>query len=136
MQLSLPDGIKLRFYRMTNIYSDETEPNNHGFNKPFLYASRFEFIGWSVEVGEGEEPPRLYQDTGGYLYFCYGTEEKVGDEDLHVQINGCVEEYGRTRREILERLRSVGIINADEVPSVLESPPEVETMHTVTGYDS
>ena len=136
MQLSLPAGTKLRFYRITNIYSDETEPNDPGPDKPFLYASRFEFIGWPVAVGEGEEPPRLYADLEGYLYFCYGTEQKVGDWDLHVQIDGSCEEYGRTRAEILEKLRHFWV-GGYEIPPLLEPPPpEPEDMHTMTGWNS
>jgi hypothetical protein len=137
MQLSLPAGTKLRFYRIINIYSDETEPNDPGPDKPFLYASRFEFIGWPVAVGEGEEePPRLYQDIEGYLYLCYGDETKVGDGDLHVQIDSSLEEYGRTRAEIIEKLRHFWVSGC-EIPSLLEPPlPEPEDMHTMTGWNS
>jgi hypothetical protein len=121
---------------MCNILDAARKHNHPQPGEPFLYGSWFEFIGWPVAVGEGEGPPRLYQDIEGYLYFCYGTEQKVGGWDLHVQIDSLVEEYGRTRAEILEKLRHLWLAGY-EIPSVLESPPpEPEDMHTMTGWNS
>jgi hypothetical protein len=141
MELSLPAGTKLRFYRMCNVYDDSTDPDNLQPGEPFLYASRDEFIGWPVggpldnPVDDAEYPARLYQDIAGTLHFCFGSEVKVGDWDLHVLIQCYCEEWGKSREEIVQKMR--WSYDDADLPEILKPPPpEPEDMHTMTGWNS
>ena len=103
-----------------------------------------EFIGYRAARDEDEnrEPDasgnshNLYKNTiGGCLYYCYGYEVKVGTCELRVDIiceRWC---FGKNLEGIRARFRDRYGPDV-KIPSLLESPPEVETMHTETGYDS
>jgi hypothetical protein len=148
MQPPQPDP-KLRFYRVCYPWEweESEDPDNPSFQ------SSYEFIGYRVahddedENREWNEPRNsLYQDIGGFLHFCYGYEVEVGSWDVHVLIIGHSWQYGKTREETVAAIRNeleivAGISNDFDVdahiPSILKSPPpEVETMHEMTGYDS
>jgi hypothetical protein len=71
----------------------------------------------------------------GWLYYCYGEEEEMGTWYACVEIDCDRWCYGKDLEDI--RARFCDIYGPDiEIPSILESPPEVETMHEMTGYDS
>jgi hypothetical protein len=103
-----------------------------------------EFIGYRVARDEDEnrEPDasrnshNLYKNTiGGWLHYCYGYEVKVGTREVRVDIicERCC--HGKNLEEIRAQFRD--LYGPDvEIPSLLEPPPEVETMHEMTGYDS
>jgi hypothetical protein len=103
-----------------------------------------EFIGYRVARNEDEnrEPDasqnshNLYKDIiGGWLVYSYGYEVKIGTSDVRVKIifdRACC---GKNLEEMRAKFRD--FYGPDvEIPFLLESPPEVETMHMEVGYDS
>jgi hypothetical protein len=79
----------------------------------------------------------LYEDTEGLLYYVEGYEEEPPEGWERYRVVGAeFYECGRTRKEIVEKIRR----NYDpdfEIPGILEEPPpEIEDMHRETGYDS
>jgi len=123
----------------------------------------FEFIGYRVARDEDENrgasriSHNLYKDIiGGWLHYSYGYEGfpchttqstrppikpfvpetlKVFTSTVHVVI-GCDRWCcGKNLEEMRAQFRD--LYGPDvEIPSLLESPPEVETMYRETGYDS
>jgi len=103
-----------------------------------------EFIGYRAARDEDEnrEPDasgnshNLYEDIiGGFLHYSYGCEVKVGTSPVRVEIIcdrwWCDKNLEGIRARFRDRY------GPDvKIPSLLESPPEVEEMHRVTGYDS
>ena len=103
-----------------------------------------EFIGCRVarEEDENREPDasrnshNLYEEIrSGLLLYNYGYEVKVGTCEVRVKIICDRWSYGKNLEEIRVRFRDQYGPDV-EIPSLLESPPEVETMHEMTGYDS
>ena len=105
-----------------------------------------EVIGRLVRVdslGREEDPSwpmcweLLYEDTEGLLYYAVGYEaEPEGGWERYREVWTELYEFGRTRSEIVEKIRCD--FDPDfEIPPILEEPvPEVEDQHTVTGYDA
>ena len=105
-----------------------------------------EVIGRLVRVesmGRVEDPSwpmcwyLLYEDTEGLLYYAVGYEaEPEGGWERYREVWTELYEFGRTRSEIVEKIRCD--FDPDfEIPPILEEPvPEVEDQHTVTGYDA
>ena len=103
-----------------------------------------EFIGYRAARDEDEnrEPDasgnshNLYEEIqAGFLHYSYGYEVKVGTSAVRMKIvcdRWC---YGKNLEEIRAQFRNRYGPDV-EIPSILESPPEVETMHEMTGYDS
>jgi len=78
----------------------------------------------------------LYEEIRtGLLIYCYGYEIRVGTCEARVKIicGRCC--TGKNLEEIRAQFRDQYGPDV-EIPSILESPPEAETMHTETGYDS
>jgi hypothetical protein len=127
---------KLRFYQIFEGYYGVSEEPDH------------EFIGCPIDYSlEDEQQPEradgdvLYQDTEDNLHFCFLfiEERKVGPGDVHVQVL-CQHMFsGKSREEILEAFQDWDKEECgrddDYTPPLLESPPKVEDMHTITGYD-
>jgi hypothetical protein len=132
---------KLRFYQIIDLYYGDKE-------------SYHEFIGCPTDYSLDEQQPErgygdiLYRDTEGNLHFCFHFVEarKVGSGDSHVsgvesprvQV-WCQNSFcGKSREEILEAFQEWYQLHygSDYTPPLLESPPKVEDMHTITGYDS
>ena len=82
----------------------------------------------------------LYRDTEGNLHFCFLFVEgkRVGSGDFHVQV-WCQRVFsGKSCEEILEAFQEWYQLSygSDYTPPLLEPPPKVEDMHTITGHDS
>jgi hypothetical protein len=133
-------GPKLRFHRVCNEYDDSglcTEVDHCP-----QFKSCYEFIGYRldrddpVDGDEWDTPLNsLYQDIRGFLHYCWGYEFEVGSWDVHVEIICRYWCYGKNLEEIRARFRNDFGPDA-EIPSILEFPPEVETMHEMIDYDS
>jgi hypothetical protein len=64
-------------------------------------------------------------------------EFKVGSWDVHVEIECEYWALGRSREEILAKMRKERPGDDDSyIPSVLRTPPQIETMHELSGYDA
>ena len=132
---------KLRFYQIIDIYYGDEE-------------SYHEFIGCPTDYSLDEQQPErgygdvLYQDTEGNLHFCFLFVEarKVGSGDSHVcgvdsprvQV-WCQNSFsGKSCEEILEAFQEWYQLSyrCDYTPPLLDSPPKVEDMYRITGYDS
>ena len=129
---------KWRFYQFFEIYYGDKE-------------SYHEFIGCPIDYSLEDEwgyRDVLYRDTEGNLHFCFAfvEERKVGSGDSHVcgvdsprvQV-WCQNSFsGKSREEILEAFQEWYQLSyrCDYTPPLLEPPPKVEDMHTITGHDS
>jgi hypothetical protein len=100
------------------------------------YNKTIEFIGWRLVRDEPEEGTDnhniLYYDVMGLMFYAYGYEEE-SDYGLYVDVE-CDTEWCVGSN--LEELRAQHRAAFGSVPDFLAEPPEVEDMHTVTGYDS
>jgi hypothetical protein len=124
-----PPGTKLRHY---DIYLLVDNP---------LDESSCEFIGWFVDYQDESERDvshALYRDVEGLLhYFVGNTVEDTSDfEVLSVCISADYWVCGKSREEIVTKIREEFGTEAVHIPTFLRSPPEIETMHEITGYDS
>ena len=106
-------------------------------------AARDEDVNRDPDASRNDRPPllknrshNLYEDIiGGFLHYSLGCEEKVDTSAVRVEITCDRWCCGKNLEEILAQFRDR--YGPDiEIPSLLESPPEVEEMHRVTGYDS
>ena len=129
---------KLRFYELIDMYYGDEE-------------SRHEFIGCPIDYSLEDEwgyRDVLYRDTEGNLHFCFVFVEarKVGSGDSHVRgVESprvqvwCQNSFsGKSREEILEAFQEWYQLSyrCDYTPPLLDSPPKVEDMHRITGFDS
>jgi hypothetical protein len=127
---------KLRFYQLIDLHYGDEE-------------SYHEFIGCPIDYSlEDEQLDVLYRDTEDNLHFCFlfVEERKVGSGDSHVRgVDSprvqvwCQNSFrGKSREEILEAFQEWYQLSygCDYTPPLLEPPPKVEDMHTITGYDS
>ena len=121
-----PPGTKLRHYD-----TDLNPPDE----------SSYDFIGWFVDYEAESERAvshALYRDVEGLLhYFVGNTVEDTSDfEALSVCITADYWVCGKSREEIVAKRREEFGTKPVYIPTFLRSPPEIETMHEITGYDS
>jgi len=133
---------KLRFYQIfEHYYGVSEEPDR-------------EFIGCPTDYSLDEQQPErgygdvLYRDIEGNLHFCllFVEARKVGSGDSHVRgVESprvqvwCQNSFsGKSREEILEAFQEWYQLSyrCDYTPPLLDSPPKVEDMYRITGYDS
>ena len=130
---------KLRFYQIfEHYYGVSEEPDREFIGCPIDYSLEDEWGYRDV----------LYRDTEGNLHFCFVLVEarKVGSGDSHVRgVESprvqvwCQNSFsGKSREEILEAFQEwyQHDFGCDYTPPLLDSPPEVEDMPRITGYDS
>jgi hypothetical protein len=80
----------------------------------------------------------LYEDQDGYLYLFFESDEVPGWPDYaRIWCRSFLK--AKSREELVGCFRRFATANGVEnpvVPSLIAPLPEVETMHTLTGYDS
>jgi hypothetical protein len=87
----------------------------------------------------------LYRDQDGYLYFCTDSYESLPRRGQRWKDCWWIDCYWWMRARDYQGLRDhfrdfgpgeLGIDPMDGIPSILCEPPEIETMHELSGYDS
>jgi hypothetical protein len=120
-----PPGTKFRYYQILLV------------DDPLYY----EFIGWLVDwEGDSgkEEWHSLYRDVEGLLHYCVD-KAVVNPSDVQALFVIIYADYwacGKSLEEIVAKMREEFGTEAVYIPTFLRSPPEIETMHEITGYDS
>ena len=120
-----PPGTKLRYYRMDLVPPD---------------ARSYDFIGWFEDYeneSERKVSHALYGDVEGLLHYFVGNavEDTSDFEALSVCITADYWVCGKSREEIVAKTREKFGTEV-YIPTILRSPPEIETMHEISGYDS
>ena len=135
LQLPPPDT-KLRCYSIL-LFDD------------YSMQTSYEFIGWLVDCEDEwrdceDDLVRkvshcLYQDVEGLLHYCVGDEEEVNPSNvpgLSVSMTAYYWTCGKSREKIVAKRREESGTEAVHIPTFLRSPPEIDTMHEESGYDS
>jgi hypothetical protein len=138
--------------------SSTTTPKTRAFRRPvadgrWRYYSfselgtdeRTYFIGRCIDTEDGEWPglyPRrralcaLYEDQDGWLCLCFEPEGgRVRGED-YVWVCSTYTLWAESRAGLLDTYWGIYGDDSPEIPRLIASVPEVETMHEIADYDA